>query len=272
EKVNNSVQQLEYAFADAFTKLTLKEKKKIAVLKGNGELPDIEIADFLTTLRDYYNIAPMTLDSVASDPKKVLSDLNNFDLAIIAKPTEAFTDEEKMVLDQFTMNGGKSLWLIDQVAVEIDSLFNEAGRAFALPRELNLRDLLFKYGVRINPVLVNDLYFTQIVLATGEGNEVQYDPVPWVYSPMVFSKNDHPVNNNIEALRFQFANSIDTLANNIDKTILLTSSPLSKTVSTPKEINLDIINNQPDKETYNNGLQPLAVLLEGAFTSVYKNR
>lgn len=272
EKVNNSVQQLEYAFADAFTKLMLKEKKKIAVLKGNGELPDIEIASFLTTLRDYYNIAPITLDSVASDPKKVLADLNNFDLALIAKPTEAFTDEEKMVLDQFTMNGGKSLWLIDQVAVEIDSLFNEAGRTFALPRDLNLKDLLFKYGVRINPVLVNDLYFTQIVLATGEGNEVQYDPVPWLYSPMVFSKNDHPVNNNIEALRFQFANTIDTLANDIDKTILLTSSPLSKTVSTPTEINLDIINNQPDKNTYNNGLQPIAVLLEGTFTSVYKNR
>lgn len=272
EKVSNSVQQLEYAFADAFTKLTMTSKKKIAVLKGNGELDNIYIADFITTLRDYYSIAPFTLDSVASNPSKTLKELNNFDLAIIAKPTEAFTDEEKMVLDQYTMNGGKSVWLIDQAAIEIDSLFNESGRTFALPRNLNLNDLFFKYGVRINPVLVNDMYYTQIVLASGEGNNSQYNPVPWVYSPMVFSHNDHPINNNLEALRFQFANSIDTLPNTIDKTILLTSSPLSKIVTTPKEINLNITSKEPNKETYNQGLQPLAVLLEGKFTSVYKNR
>ena len=272
EKVANSVQQLEYAFVDAFTKLTLTEKKKIAVLKGNGELSNIYIADFITTLRDYYNIAPFTLDSVASNPTKTLEDLNNFDLAIIAKPTVAFTDEEKMVLDQYTMNGGKSVWLIDQAAIEIDSLFNESGKTYALPRNLNLNDLFFNYGVRINPNLINDLYFTQLVLASGEGNDSQYNPVPWVYSPMVFSHNDHPINNNIEALQFQFANSIDTIENSIKKTILLTSSPLSKTVGTPKEVNLNIVKEEPKKETYNNGLQPLAVLLEGAFTSVYKNR
>ncbi|UOB17865.1 gliding motility-associated ABC transporter substrate-binding protein GldG [Abyssalbus ytuae] len=272
ERVNNSVQQLEYVFVDAFTKLTLINKKKIAILKGNGELSDLEIADFLTTLHDYYNIAPFTLDSVASDANQTLKELNKFDLAIIAKPTSAFTDEEKLVLDQFTMNGGKSVWLIDQVAVEMDSLFNEAGRTFAIPRNLNIKDMFFKYGVRINPVLINDLYFTQIVLATGEGNNSQYNPVPWLYSPMVFSKNNHPVNNNMEALKFEFANSIDTLANNIRKTILLTSSPLSKIIGTPKEIKLDIINEAPEKETFNNGLQPLTVLLEGNFTSVYKNR
>ncbi len=272
EKVTNSVQQLEYAFADAFTKLTLTNKKKIAVLKGNGQLDNIYIADFITTLRDYYNIAPFTLDSVATNPSKTLEDLNNYDLTIIAKPTEAFTDEEKMVLDQYLMNGGRSIWLVDQAAIEIDSLFNESGTTYALPRNLNLNDFFFNYGVRINPDLVNDLYFTQLVLATGEGNNSQYNPVPWVYSPMVFSHNDHPINNNIEALQFQFANSIDTIENSIKKTILLTSSPLSKTVGTPKEVNLNIVKKEPKKETFNNGLQPLAVLLEGVFTSVYKNR
>jgi gliding-associated putative ABC transporter substrate-binding component GldG len=132
--------------------------------------------------------------------------------------------------------------------------------------------MFFSYGIRINPDLINDLYFTQIVLATGEGNNSEYNPVPWVYSPMVFSHNDHPINNNLEALHFEFANSIDTQSNDIKKTILLTSSPLSKTVGVPKEINLDIIKIEPNKESYNNGLQPLAVLLEGNFTSVYKNR
>ncbi|MEO0525927.1 MAG: gliding motility-associated ABC transporter substrate-binding protein GldG [Bacteroidota bacterium] len=272
ERVNNSVQHLEYAFADAFTKLGIKEKKQIAVIKGNGELDDIFMADYLTTIRDYYNIGAITLDSVANNPQKVLDQLKNYDLALIAKPTEAFTDPEKYVLDQYIVNGGKSIWLMDRVAIELDSLYNTSGSALALPMDLNLNDFFFKYGVRINPVLVSDLYFTQIVLASGEGNSSQYNPVPWYYNPMVFSRNDHPINNNLEALRFQFANSMDTLANSNKKTILYWSSPLSKVDGTPKQISLDIINSPPKKENYTNGNQPLAVLIEGEFASAFVNR
>ncbi len=272
ERVNNSVQHLEYAFADAFFKLNIKDKKRVAIIKGNGELEDIYLADYLTTIRDYYNIGAITLDSVANNPQKVLDQLNAYDLALVAKPTEAFSEAEKYVLDQYMVNGGKSIWLIDQVAVELDSLFNEKGSSLALPRDLHLNDFFFKYGIRINPVLVNDMYFTQIVLAAGDGNDAQYNPMPWVYNPMVFSRNTHPVNKNIEAVRFQFANTIDTLGNNNKKTVLLWSSPLSKVDGTPKEISLDIINFPLQKETYNNGNQPLAVLVEGAFTSAYTNR
>ncbi|WP_411030412.1 gliding motility-associated ABC transporter substrate-binding protein GldG [Spongiimicrobium sp. 3-5] len=272
DRVNNSVQHLEYAFADAFTKLAIKDKKQVAVIKGNGELEDIFMADYLTTIRDYYNIGAITLDSVANNPQKVLDQLKNYDLALIAKPTEAFTDAEKYVLDQYIVSGGKSLWLIDQVAIELDSLFNETGSSVAIPRDLNLNDFFFKYGLRINPVLVNDLYFSQIVLASGEGSGSQYNPVPWYYHPMVFSRNDHPINNNLEAIRFQFTNTIDTLANTNKKTILYRSSPLSKTEGTPKQISLDVINVPPKKETYNNGNKPLAVLVEGAFSSAFTNR
>jgi len=272
ERVNNSVQHLEYAFADAFTKLGIEEKKRIAIIKGNGELEDIYLADFLTTIRDYYNIGAITLDSVASNPQNTLEQLKSYDLALVAKPTEAFTDAEKFVMDQFIVNGGRSVWLIDQVNIELDSLFNEKGTAMALPRDLNLNDLLFSYGVRINPVLVNDMYFTQIVLATGEGNASQYEPVPWLYNPMVFSANDHPINNNIEALRLQFANTIDTIQNQYKKTILYKSSPLSKPDGTPKQISFEMINNPPDKSLYNKGNQPLAVLIEGEFISAYANR
>ena len=272
ERVNNSVQHLEYAFADAFTKLNIKEKKKIAIIKGNGELGDIYMADYLTTIKDYYNIGAITLDSVSTNPEKVLEQLKGFDLALIAKPTEAFTDEEKFILDQYISGGGKSLWLIDQVAMELDSLFNEEGTAMALPRNLNLNDFFFKYGIRLNADLVNDLYFTQIVLATGEGNSSQYNPVPWYYNPMVFSKNDHPINNNLEAIRFQFTGSLDTLANGYKKHILLSSSPLSKTEGVPKPIQLDIINTPPDKDLYNDGNKILGVLVEGAFKSTYENR
>lgn len=272
ERVNNSVQNLEYAFADAFTKLGIKEKKRVAVIKGNGELSDILMADYLTTIRDYYNIGAITLDSAATNPQQVLDQLRGFDLAIIAKPTEAFTDSEKYVLDQFIVHGGRSIWLIDQVDIELDSLFNAQGSAVAIPMELNLNDFFFKYGVRINPVLVNDLYFTQIVLATGEGNSSQYNPVPWYYHPMVFSRNNHPINTNLESVRFQFANTIDTLKNAYEKTILYRSSPLSKTEGVPKELSLDMINTPPDRESYNDGDLPLAVLIEGAFTSAFSNR
>lgn len=272
ERINNSVQQLEYAFADAFTKLSITEKKSIAVIKGNGELRDVEMANYLSTIRDYYNIGAITLDSVANNPQKVLDQLKGFDLAVIAKPTQAFTDEEKFVLDQFMVQGGKSIWLMDQVAMEMDSIYAGGGSAFALPRELNLKDLFFSYGIRIDPVLVNDLYFTQIVLATGEGNDSQYNPLPWYYYPMVFSRNDHPINTNIEAVRFQFACTIELLENDYNKTVLLRSSPLSKTDGVPRQVSLDILNSPPNKELYNNGNLPLAVLVEGNFSSMYKNR
>ena len=272
ERVNNSVQNLEYAFADAFTKLAIKTKKRVAVIKGNGQLDDIYLADYLTTIRDYYNIGAITLDSVEKNPQKVFDQLKEYDLAIIAKPTEAFTDKEKYVLDQFIINGGKSIWLMDQVAIELDSLFNPEGSSMAFPRDLNLNDFFFKYGFRINPVLISDLYFTQIVLASGEGNNSQYNPVPWYYHPMVFSRNNHPINNNLEAVRFQFANSIDTISNSYRKTVLYSSSPLSKTEGVPKLISLEIINTPPDKEKYNDGDKPLAVLIEGEFSSAFNNR
>lgn len=272
DRINNSVQQLEYAFADAFTKLSITDKKSIAVIKGNGELDDIYIADYLTTVREYYNIGAITLDSVANNPQKVLDQLKGFDLALIAKPTQAFTDAEKFVMDQYMVQGGKSIWLVDQVSMEMDSIYAGGGSAFALPRQLNLKDMFFSYGVRINPVLVNDLYFTQIVLATGEGNDSQYNPLPWYYYPMVFSRNDHPINTNIEALRYQFTSPMEVLENDYKKTVLLRSSPLSKIDGVPREISLDILNTQPDQSTYNNGNLPLAVLIEGNFSSMYKNR
>lgn len=272
DRINNSVQQLEYAFADAFTKLSITDKKSIAVIKGNGELDDIYIADYLTTVREYYNIGAITLDSVANNPQKVLDQLKGFDLALIAKPTLAFTDAEKFVMDQYMVQGGKSIWLVDQVSMEMDSIYAGGGSAFALPRQLNLKDMFFSYGVRINPVLVNDLYFTQIVLATGEGNDSQYNPLPWYYYPMVFSRNDHPINTNIEALRYQFTSPMEVLENDYKKTVLLRSSPLSKIDGVPREISLDILNTQPDQSTYNNGNLPLAVLIEGNFSSMYKNR
>ena len=272
EKVSGSVQQLEYVFADAFSKLVNPKNKKVAVLQGNGQLSNWNIADFITTLRDYYFIAPFTLDSVSNTPQKTLNDLKGFDLVISAKPTEAFSEEEKYVLDQYSMNGGKSLWLVDKVAMDKDSLYNDSGKSFATVRDLNLTDFFFKYGLRINPVMLNDMYSAPIALAIGEGSEAQFQPVQWQFSPLASGSSNHPITNNLNLVKFDFANQIDTLKNSVNKTVLLQSSPLSKLVGVPSEISLDIITQEPDRATYTSGNQNLAVLLEGEFTSVYNNR
>ena len=272
EQVQNSVQKLEYNFTDALYKFALDKKKKIAILRSNGALEDIYMADFLKTAREYYFIAPFTLDSVATNPEKTLHDLEKFDLLLVPKPTEPFTDAQKQVVDQYIMNGGRALWLIDNVAVSLEDMYKTGGMTMAMPVNLNLTDMFFQYGFRINYTLVNDLYFSEIIVATGDGSQTRYMPIPWVYNPLVISGNNHLINNHLDAVRFQFANSIDTLKNGVKKTVLLASSPFSKADGTPREINLRFDPNNQNKEAYKHGNIPLAVLLEGEFNSVYKDR
>lgn len=272
ETISSSVQNLEYAFAEGFKKLVVPKEKKIAILKGNGELSDIYIADFLKTIKEHYFIAPFTLDSVSSNPVRTLDRLKDYDLVIAAKPTETFTENEKYVLDQYTMNGGKSLWLTESVVMDTDSLKNEKGSAVAVTRDLNLTDFFFKYGLRINPNIVNDLYSAPIWLAMGEGSEAQFQPLRWPYSPLAGTNPEHPITSNLNMVKFDFASQIDTLKNGISKKILLKSSDLTKLEGVPSQISLDIVTQEPDLETYTKGPQPLAVLLEGTFTSVYNNR
>ena len=270
--VTNSVQHLEYAFADGFSKLTKPKSKKIAVLRGNKQLEDKYIANFIRKLGEYYFIAPFTLDSVSKYPQKTVEKLKDFDLIISAKPTEAFSENEKFALDQFTMSGGKSLWLIDAVAMEKDSLYNAFGKNFATTRDLNLTDFFFKYGIRINPVMVSTLYSAPITLAMGEGSESQFQHLRWPYSPLASTNETHPIVNNLNLVKFDFANQIDTLKNNIKKTILLETAPLTKLEGTPREVSLSIVTQEPNPSTFNKGNQVLAVLLEGKFNSVYSNR
>jgi gliding-associated putative ABC transporter substrate-binding component GldG len=274
EKVVSSVQHLEYAFANAFNTVSKNKEKKVAIIKGNGELHDLLMADFIKQVRENYYIGTFTLDSVAKKPNESLSYLKKYDLAVIAKPTEKFSDEEKLALDQFVINGGKTLWLVDQVNIEMDSLYNDAGATLAYPFDLNLNDLFFKYGVRINPTIIKDVMAAPIALATGEqGSATQYTQYPWFYSPLVYPTSANPIVSNVDALKFQFANSIDTLKNGIKKTILLQSSPYSKAVGTPVEVSLNMVTDRPEQSAFKNtGNIPIAVLLEGQFHSVYENR
>ena len=279
EKVVNSVQHLEYAFANGFNTVTKSKEKKIAVLKGNGEVEDYQLADLLKTVRENYHIAPFTLDSVATNPLNTEKELKKYDLIIVAKPTIAFSDGEKQVLDQYVINGGKSIWLVDHVSMEMDSLMT-TGENLAFPKDLNLNDLFFKYGIRIKPDLVKDLLATPIALATGDqGNATQYTQYPWLFSPMVYpvlaKENEklNPIISNLDAIKFEFTNPIELLKNDIKKTVLLQSSPYSKAVGTPTPINLSMVEERPEQKDFNKqGNIPLAVLLEGSFTSVYQNR
>lgn len=276
EKVQSSVQHLEYAFADAFDKLIREKQKKIVVLQGNGELPGLYMGSLIKQLRESYHIGPFTLDSVAKDPMTTLKHLQQYDLAIIAKPTEKFTEEEKQVLDQYIINGGKTLWMLDAVQVEMDSLYNDTGVTPALPRDLNLNDMLFKYGVRITPDIVKDEMATPLKLATGaQGSATQYQQYIWRFAPFAYpdSINQNPIVKNLGGVKLEFASPIDTLKNGIKKNVLLASSRYSKKVGTPLAVRLDMVAEETKPTDYTGqGFIPMAVLLEGNFRSMYENR
>jgi gliding-associated putative ABC transporter substrate-binding component GldG len=273
EQLQSSIENLEYAFSDVIHQITKTKKQNIAVLTGNNELDFIYLDGLLSTLSESYHLEPFPLDSANVMPQKTLELLTKFDLAIVAKPTKKFTENEKFTLDQFQTNNGKTLWLIDNVIAEKDSLM-KTGRTLALNRDLNLTDLLFQYGVRVNYTIVKDLYSSTIKVATGNvGNQTQYKDYLWNYFPLINSKNDHPITKNIPAVQLKFANSMEFLKNdNLKQTILLQSSALSKPFGTPFEINLSEINKQPSKSDFNNGNQILGALIEGEFNSAYKDR
>lgn len=274
--VYSSIQNLEYAFAEGLNRSVNAKSKRIAVLRDNGELPDAKIADMFVKLGETYSIAPFPMEEANQDPERALNALENtFDLVVIAKPTKAFTDTQKYVIDQYILNGGNSLWMLDAVAMEDDSLKNNTGKTVAFERDLNLKDQLFKYGLRINPSLVLDLYSAPLSLASGDGSESQYVQLPWYYRPQVPSLNTHPINTNIEKpVRFNYANPIELLENTkaINKTVLLKSSIYTKIEGIPREISLAQVDIEPLQADFDAGSQPLAVLLEGSFDSAFKNR
>ncbi|RWX00555.1 gliding motility-associated ABC transporter substrate-binding protein GldG [Flavobacterium cerinum] len=274
EKVVSSVQHLEYALVDAINKVTKEKEKKVAIIKGNGEMHDLLMGDFIKQIRESYYIGPFTLDSVAKSPQRTLESLKGYDLAIITKPTEAFSEDEKEVLDQYIINGGKTLWMIDAVQIEMDSLYNATGSTLAFPRDLNLNDMFFKYGFRINPDLIKDEMATPLKLASGEeGSATQYQEHLWKFAPFVYPESDNPIVKNMSGIKFDFANGIDTLKNGIKKTVLLRSSELSKKVGTPVEVRLDMVTEEFNPKNYlTKGFIPMAVLLEGKFHSAFENR
>ena len=272
DQLEKAIENLEFSFSNAIYELQEEKEKKIAILTGNGELSDVQLYSFLSEVTKKHRLAKFTLDSVTTNPLKTLLDLQQFDLTIIAKPTQPFTENEKLVLDQYIINGGKTLWMLENVQADTDSLYNN-GSMLAYPRDLNLTDFFFSYGLRVNATLLQDLYAAKIPLATGNiGNKPQFQNLNWFYHPLVSGNPNHAISKNITPVRLRFANQIDTLQNNLKKTPLLMSSILTKKVGTPAIIELNSIAKEPKEEEFSSGFQITGLLTEGLFNSMYTDR
>lgn len=270
QALNTSIERLEFGFASALYKLhTFEHRPKIAFSFGHGELPQGLIADFLISLKDYYTVEGIVLNNQLNSLNKSYSCL------VIAKPDSLFKDAEKFVIDQYIMRGGRVLWLLDQVNVDLDSLrTSPKGYTIALPKDVGLNDLLFKYGVRINYNLIQDASCAPIPVVTGMvGDRPKEELMPWFFYPVVLPDDRHMLTSRVGPIRFEFPSSIDTVkVGGIEKTILLNSGPVSRTLMTPARVGMQSVTEKASPERFNSPNQPMAVLLEGKFESAFKGR
>ena len=266
QNLNHSTEGLEYAFISSIKNITNKKTERIAFLEGHGELDDYRVNDISTELSKSYQI---DRGQIQGKPGV----LDDFKAVVIAKPTQSFSEADKFVLDQYIMNGGKVLWLIDRVQVSLDSLINSETLAFI--NDLNIDDLLFRYGVRINPVLLQDIQCNVIPVNVAlSGNPPNFQPAPWLYYPLIAPNGRHPVSQNLNFVLCRFANTIDTIEarKGINKIPLLESSPYSRIRKVPAMISLDEIKESPQQADFENKSFLVGVLLEGEFESAFTNR
>lgn len=266
EMLNNSVEGLEYEIASAIRRLTQPIAKHIAFLRGHGEADNEHITDAARALSEYYKVDTLLM-------AEQLGSLEGFDAVIVAKPTAPFSEKDKFILDQYIMKGGKLLWLLDGMSVDMDSL-TQNSTTIAMPSQLNLEDQLFRYGARVNSDLLMDLQAAPIPVVTGyTGNAPRQELFPWPYFPLTQPLGNHPVVNNLNLVKSEFGSSVDTIdVTGIQKTVLLTTSDYARIQMPPARVSLNILQQEPDKRQYNKRGLPFAVLLEGRFPSNFKNR
>jgi len=281
QNLEQSIRELEYEFTNAIKQLRTPLKPSIALLTGHGELEGVDIEDLTLSLTQQYSVDKIDLrefevDSLGNpDLAQKLRDLKLKKLLLIAKPISKFQNLDKYFIDQYIMNGGKVIWMLEATNADMDSLSNK-GSFLAYPlRDLNLGDQLFKYGVRVNSNLIEDVSSSKIPVPVSFVNDVpKWELLPWRYFPVSIPTSSHPITSNLNAVKFDFVASIDTVKTNTDvtKTILLHSSPYTKLANTPYEVSLQKALEQPAQDEFNKGPQAMAVLLEGTFESVFKNR
>jgi ABC-2 type transport system permease protein len=261
--------ELERDFIHAIWMLTAKSLQKVAFLEGHDELSEYQTYDIMTSLSKYYQIDRVKMNTV-------LNSLDEYAVVIIAKPKGYFTEKDKFIIDQYIMQGGKVIWLVEWMEMSMDSLSTKPTQ-MAMIRDINLDDQLFNYGVRINPDLIQDLRCLNVpvYVNTVDGNP-QFEPKSWYYFPLIIPDTllDHQLLRNLEPARTHFVSSIDTVGENpkIKKTILLRTSEYSKSMIHPVEVDLEIMRTEPEMATFIKPKMPIAVLLEGEFRSNFVNR
>jgi ABC-2 type transport system permease protein len=262
----HSTEGLEYEIIQAIATATSDTIPRVAFIEGHGELDEIHVADLTLELAKFFNI-----DRGVIGGKPGIID--KYSAIIIADPRQVIDEKDKFIIDQYIMNGGRVLWLAEEVRVNADSL--TAGSTAALYVPLSVDDILFRYGARINPVIVQDAECLLIPLRiTGPGGDAQYVPTPWIYYPLLKPSQGNPITRNINRVKAEFANTIDTVGRDpgIKKSILLTTSGMTHLMAPPMIISLDEAREMPPEEYFAAGEQPVAVLLEGRFRSAFTNR
>ena len=264
ERLNQSIEGVEYELATAINRLVNIDRKRIALIKGHGELDSMDIFSIKTTLLETYDVFDVDLRG-----KK---DLNGYDAIIIAKPVSPLSEHDIYKIDQFIMNGGKAMLFVDMLDVHLDSISNEGTIGF--PLKTNLENLLFKYGIRINKDYLLDLSSGGFPVVVGNmGDNPQIQMMPWPFYPIINQYSSHPIVRNLDAMYLRFTSSIDTVnTENVIKTPLLFTSPYTKSVSAPVSISLNDLRKEMSPEIFNQGSKAMAYLLEGHFNSVFKNR
>ncbi|GAB4290382.1 MAG: gliding motility-associated ABC transporter substrate-binding protein GldG [Marinilabiliales bacterium] len=280
ENLNNSIQEIEYEFIRGINRLMKPEKPKIAVLEGHGELGDIYMADALDALSEFYTIEIVQINGKLNALRdRIMTDSinstvkNRYELLIIAKPDSSFSREDQYIIDQHIMFGGKVLWLLDGTTADMDSLAY-SNATIAMVKDLNIYEQLFKYGVRINPDLVQDMQCGYIPVNNAiAGEKPNFVPVPWLYFPLLSPNNSHPITKNLDLIKTEFLSTIDTVGDDpeIKKTILLTTSDKTKVLNAPVRVALDVAFHEPDLRQFAKPHVPVAALLEGKFKTFFPN-
>ena len=267
ENLNISVENLEFGITDGIRRLVNRDISKIAFIEGHGELSEPETYDISKSLSNYFQIDRGVIATNATI-------LDNYKVIIIAKPTKPFSESDKFIIDQYIMHGGRVLWLLDGVRVSKDNL-STIGISPALELDLNLNDQLFRYGIRINPVLLQDVQCASVpVDIAPPGAAPQFEPSPWYYAPLLLASPDHPVTRNITEVRSEFCSAIDMVGDNklVKAQLLLATSDNTHIVGTPTTIDLSQKIKPNDKTYFNLGYLPVAVAMEGNFESDFENR
>ena len=283
ELLNNSIQNLEYVLCNAIRGLSRGKRPMVGFLTGHGELNGGVLFDIQGALQEHYDLDYATIDGQInaltarhqSSKDSSYSFYNKYDLLIVAKPRTAFSNEDLYILDQYIMYGGKVLWLVDVLDADLDSLAHR-GQTLSTTLPLGLETMFFTYGVRINPDLVQDIRCRPIPMTVGMvGDKPQIQFCPWFYFPEVVPTAQHPIVRNLDLIKCDFVSSIDLIDNDVEKTVLLTTSDYSRVKNAPVVIDLNdakVDINNIDQRLFSRQHIPIAVLLEGKFHSMFRNR